>query len=126
MKELQKFLDYAHSTYHAIAYLGDTLKNAGYFVFALDKNVEEAEGNLLPIQANITNKDSLENALKTLDGEECGTVLRAKGIVQTEGGWLAFDFVPESYEIRPSEPNVTGKICVIGSNLNKQKLEELF
>ena len=30
MKELQKFLDYAHSTYHAIAYLGDTLKNAGY------------------------------------------------------------------------------------------------
>ena len=45
------------------------MKNAGYFVFALDKNVEEAEENLLPIQADITDKDSLEKAFSLVQSQ---------------------------------------------------------
>jgi hypothetical protein len=52
--------------------------------------------------------------------------LRAKGIVNGEGGWLEFDFVPSIIEIRKGSPDISGKICVIGVKLNKKKLEELF
>ena len=74
----------------------------------------------------VFSREGIENALKSLNLSECGLVLRAKGIVETNGGWIAFDFVPGSYEIRDSEPEVTGKICVIGSNLNSEKIQEFF
>ena len=41
----------------------NAFKNAGYFVFALDKRIENAEENILPIQADITDKESVENAM---------------------------------------------------------------
>ena len=71
-------------------------------------------------------KEGLEAALSKLSGEEYGTVLRAKGIVASENGWFEFDFVPEEYEIRAGSPDVTGKMCVIGSKLDEEKIKALF
>ena len=71
-------------------------------------------------------KDDLENALSKLSGEEFGMVLRAKGIVQGNDGWIEFDFVPEEYEIRKGSADVTGKMCVIGSKLEEDKIKALF
>lgn len=64
---------------------------------------------------------------KLANGFEYGIILRAKGIVpDTEGGWSYFDLTPEEYEIRKGEPDYTGKLCVIGSELKEEKLEQLF
>ena len=73
-------------------------------------------------------KAVLEEALKKLSGSDVyGTVLRAKGILQTpEGSWIQFDLVPEEYEIRDGSPDYTGKLCVIGAHLKEDALEELF
>ena len=71
-------------------------------------------------------KEGLEAALAKLSCEEYGTVLRAKGIVAGENGWFEFDFVPEEYEIRAGSPDVTGKMCVIGSKLDEEKIKALF
>ena len=71
-------------------------------------------------------KEELENALSKLSDEEFGVVLRAKGIVQGEGVWYHFDFVPEEYEIRTGSADVTGRMCVIGSELAEDKIKALF
>ena len=71
-------------------------------------------------------KEELENALSKLSGEEFGVVLRAKGIVPGEGVWYHFDFVPEEYEIRTGSADVTGRMCVIGSELVEDKIKALF
>lgn len=73
-------------------------------------------------------KEQVENILVTLEQESIyGTILRAKGMVAAEAGeWIYFDFVPEEYEMRSGAPEYTGRICVIGSQLEEQKLKELF
>ncbi len=71
-------------------------------------------------------KEELENALSKLSSEEYGVVLRAKGIVEGKNGWIEFDFVPEEYEIRNGSADVTGKMCVIGSKLEEEKIKTLF
>ena len=69
----------------------------------------------------------IENALKALDAGSCGTVLRAKGIVAcVDGGWIHFDYVPEERNVRFGAAAVTGKLCVIGANLNEQAVAALF
>ncbi len=70
----------------------------------------------------------IEHILKTLcDGEGYGEILRAKGMVEnTHGGWIYFDMVPGEYEIRKGEPDYTGRICVIGTDIDGHKLEGLF
>lgn len=61
------------------------------------------------------------------DDDECGIILRAKGIVPcTDGTWLHFDMVPEEFEIRHGEADYTGRLCVIGSHLNEEELLKLF
>ena len=61
------------------------------------------------------------------DGDDCGIILRAKGIVPcADGSWLHFDMVPEEYEVRRGEADYTGRLCVIGSHLNEKELEKLF
>ena len=73
-------------------------------------------------------KEELEHILKTLnESEELGMVLRAKGMVPcTDGTWMHFDLVPGEYEIRTGAADYTGRLCVIGSSLKEDKLEELF
>ena len=73
-------------------------------------------------------REELEGMLAALeDTERFGTVLRAKGLLDTpDGTWLYFDHVPEETEIRTGAPGLTGRICVIGSGLKDEALKELF
>ena len=72
-------------------------------------------------------KDELCDILTQIQHEhEYGTVLRAKGIVAGENGWLHFDYVPGEIDVRDGAAGVTGRLCVIGCKLNEQALEELF
>ena len=68
------------------------------------------------------------NALEKLsESSEYGVILRAKGMVElTSGSWAYFDLVPGEYEVRDGEPDYTGRICVIGSDLKEEALAELF
>ncbi|MGI6007158.1 MAG: GTP-binding protein [Ruminococcus sp.] len=72
--------------------------------------------------------EQLQNIMKALsEGEDYGIVLRAKGMLpDKEGTWHYFDMVPEEYDIREGSPEFTGRICVIGSKLQEDKLKELF
>jgi len=75
--------------------------------------------------ANKYSKAELEEIVDSLD--ECGEVLRAKGIVENEaGGWLEFDYVPGEGEVRETEAEATGMVVVIGTSLKKDKINELF
>ena len=75
--------------------------------------------------SNKYTKAELDEIIDSLD--ECGEVLRAKGIVENaDGGWLEFDYVPGEGEVRETEAEATGMVAVIGTRLNKEKLKELF
>ena len=73
-------------------------------------------------------KENLEKMLEALSAsDEYGIILRAKGMLPAEDGtWSYFDMVPEETEIREGAPEYTGRLCVIGSKLNEDKLAELF
>ena len=71
-------------------------------------------------------KAALDDILAKLDSGDYGRILRAKGIVNGEGGWLEFDYVPEEHEVRAGHPDYTGRLCVIGAELKEDKLAELF
>ncbi|MBQ6431611.1 MAG: GTP-binding protein [Oscillospiraceae bacterium] len=73
-------------------------------------------------------KEDLNVILSALDSDETyGIVLRAKGIVQSpDGTWLHFDHVPGEIDVRNGTAAVTGRLCVIGSKLNKEEIATLF
>ena len=68
------------------------------------------------------------HALEALQDENrFGTVLRAKGIVAgADGQWIHFDYVPGAPDVRVGGADVIGRLCVIGSQLNKAAVAELF
>ncbi len=71
----------------------------------------------------------LEEILEELAyGNQYGDVLRAKGMLSGEnpGEWYYFDLVPEEFEIRTGAPDYTGRVCVIGANINEEKLNQAF
>ena len=72
--------------------------------------------------------DMISDILDSLEDEtKYGFILRAKGMVpDKEGGFLYFDYVPEEKNIRKGAPEVTGKICVIGSKIQEENLKTLF
>ncbi len=73
-------------------------------------------------------KDEIEKMLGQLEDEEkFGIVLRTKGVVPTaDGKWIEFDYVPGEADVRDGAADVTGKFCVIGSELKEENLEKLF
>ncbi len=77
---------------------------------------------------HVYTKEEIEDILvKLTEKSEFGIILRAKGMVSgADGRWIYFDAVPEEYEIRDGGADYTGRICVIGQNLNEEKLEKLF
>ena len=69
----------------------------------------------------------IKNILSALENEEYGMILRAKGIVDSiDGEWIYFDYIPGSIDIRKGKADVIGKLCVIGSHINEEKIKELF
>ena len=79
---------------------------------------------------NVTgvSREKLEQILKDLAySGKYGEVLRAKGMLPAaDGTWMHFDLVPEQVEIREGSADYTGKVCVIGANLDEKALEEAF
>lgn len=74
-------------------------------------------------------RENLDTILDELaNGSEYGEVLRAKGMLKAGDGdgWYYFDLVPDEYEIRTGQPDYTGKVCVIGANLNEEALKKAF
>lgn len=72
-------------------------------------------------------ESGVRSILERLDSGDYGRVLRAKGILPAaDGGWLHFDYVPEEAEVRRGSPDYTGRLCVIGAELNEEKLKTLF
>lgn len=73
-------------------------------------------------------KTELESMLSKLDDEKSyGTILRAKGIVESDdGSWLHFDYIPGEVDIRSGAASTIGRICVIGADITQNKLAELF
>ena len=72
-------------------------------------------------------EDFIRQTLEELEGGEQGTILRAKGIVPTpEGQWLHFDYVPGEIDVRTGPAAVTGRLCVIGAQLDEAGLARLF
>ena len=71
---------------------------------------------------------AIRAALEALDDEaKYGAILRAKGILPlTDGKWLHFDYVPGESELRYGSADYTGRLCVIGTNINEEALKELF
>ena len=70
----------------------------------------------------------IADLLEKLDSGEYGKILRAKGIVPCAdgGAWLHFDYVPEEHEVRRGSADYTGRLCVIGAELDEARLRELF
>ncbi len=73
-------------------------------------------------------EDEIKGMLDQLeDDERFGIVLRTKGVVpSTDGSWIEFDYVPGEADVRKGAADVTGKFCVIGSELKEENLEKLF
>ncbi|MBQ8003097.1 MAG: GTP-binding protein [Clostridia bacterium] len=72
-------------------------------------------------------QDEINAILTELDGGEYGIILRAKGMVEdANGSWIYFDYVPQEHDVREGSACYTGKVCVIGANLDEAKLEILF
>ena len=72
-------------------------------------------------------RSRIELALQQLDSGLYGMVLRAKGILPaTDGTWIHFDYVPEEHNIRSGSADITGKLCVIGAQLDEKGVAALF
>ena len=69
----------------------------------------------------------IEAALKGLENEEIGSILRAKGIVPcADGGWIHFDYTPGESDVRMGAADYTGRLCVIGAQLKEDAIAALF
>ncbi len=80
--------------------------------------------------AKAYSQDELNSILKTLCDENAGlgVILRAKGFVKAKDNekWYYFDLVAGDYEIRIGNPDVIGRVCVIGSKIDEHKISDLF
>ena len=76
---------------------------------------------------NTYTRADIEGILTALDSGDYGAILRSKGIVPCgDGQWLHFDYVPQEHEVRFGPADYTGRLCVIGSQLDEARLKELF
>ena len=73
-------------------------------------------------------KAKLEEIFAKFENETKGTILRSKGILQSEDGdnWLYFDYVPGQFEIREGKKDYIGKVCVIAAGYTEDELKEIF
>lgn len=95
---------------------------------ALKHNADETFAVWGTETANKYDDHELDKILQSLNENPCyGTILRGKGILETkQGGWVQFDFIPGEAELKSAKADYTGRICIIGSDLNKAELTKLF
>ena len=91
-------------------------------------DADEVFGNIGLETAQRYEQEEIRSILEKLsDEEEYGKVLRAKGILQNAAGsWFQFDYVPGEIDMRDGSADYTGRLCVIGADLNEKALTELF
>ena len=72
--------------------------------------------------------EDIENVLEQFDeADDLGMILRAKGIVEgKDGNWIHFDYVPGESDVRLGSAAVIGRLCVIGSGIDADKIKQLF
>ena len=117
-----------HHHHHHHEGSGDTADENGVRHHHSEHDADEVFGSWgMETPAKFT-KERIEKCLEALgDSDKYGVVLRAKGMVPAEDGtWIHFDYVPEETNVRSGSADVTGKICVIGANLNDDSLDALF
>ena len=70
----------------------------------------------------------IREALEAFSEDDCyGMVLRAKGIVESDDGrWIHFDYIPGEADVRYGGAGIIGRLCVIGANIDNEKIKELF
>jgi len=94
-------------------------------VNTIANDVFQTVGFETPKQFSISSIEKILNSLE--QNKNCGVILRAKGIVQTnDKKWVQFDYVPEEFQVRETTADYTGRVCVIGSNIDKEKIKTLF
>ena len=73
-------------------------------------------------------EEEIREILQKLEDDAIyGVILRAKGIVSSsDGDWIYFDYIPGAIDIRRGNPDVIGKLCVIGSHISVEEIEKLF
>lgn len=77
--------------------------------------------------AKVYTREEIRGIMELLDSDDSlGVILRAKGMVAGQGEWIYFNMVPGEHQMRSGTPEYTGRICVIGSKLEEQKLAKLF
>ena len=93
-----------------------------------EHDADEVFGNIGLETAQRYEQDEIRAILAKLsDEEEYGRILRAKGILQNAAGeWFQFDYVPGEIVLRDGSADYTGRLCVIGADLNEKALTELF
>ncbi len=71
--------------------------------------------------------EEIKSILSSLEDENTyGIILRSKGIVPAADGWIHFDYVPGESDVRMGGADTIGKICVIGSKIDEEKIKGLF
>ena len=123
IRELYRNLSLLHKSKDKQKKFKSVFKNKRILEY-LNKNSDKTEKET----TKRFNKYKLNKLLNDLDRTDIyGEVLRAKGIVPIEDGkWIQFDYVPRNVDIKDFKSDYTGRICVIGKNLNKNNLKELF
>ena len=73
-------------------------------------------------------KEEIKSILESFsEGDDYGMILRAKGIVECKcGKWIHFDYIPGEADVREGAAGIIGRICVIGAEIDKEKIKELF
>ena len=118
--------DGEHEHHHEHHYDEHGVCSCGHHHHHHDHDADEVFTSWGKETAHKYSREDLDKALHALDEGAYGMILRAKGIVDGGDTWYEFDMVPGEHEIRTCGPDVTGKLCVIGSNLKEHEIAELF
>ncbi|EPZ54974.1 cobalamin synthesis cobW C-terminal domain protein [[Clostridium] sordellii ATCC 9714] len=86
------------------------------------KNIE----SISKIPNKIYTVESLEHILSSLNNEKLGKIIRCKGFVNNDEGILEFNYINGNYTIASTNRDITPKLCIIGSNLEKEELLNMF
>lgn len=71
-------------------------------------------------------KEEISKILDKLSKIEQGVVLRGKGYLNSDKENLEFSYVNGNFTVQKSEIKSDGKLCIIGTNLNKNEINNLF
>ena len=115
-----------HEHHHEHHYDENGVCSCGHHHHHHDHDADEVFTSWGKETAHKYSREDLDKALHALDEGAYGMILRAKGIVDGGDTWYEFDMVPGEHEIRTCGPDVTGKLCVIGSELKEHEIAELF